>query len=173
MDTQKTIIKTKHTQKIMTATNSSNIKIQKRDGRMEPLDVNKIHFVVEEACEGLPGVSSSQIEINSNIQFYDGMTTKDIQNVLVRSANDLISLESPNYQFAAARLLLYDVRKEAHGQYEYMPLLKLILRNIRLGVYDKGIVEKYTKTELKKFNTWIKRDRDLKFTYAGLRQICD
>jgi ribonucleoside-diphosphate reductase alpha chain len=91
MDTQKTIIKTKHTQKIMTATNSSNIKIQKRDGRMEPLDVNKIHFVVEEACEGLPGVSSSQIEINSNIQFYDGMTTKDIQNVLVRSANDLIS----------------------------------------------------------------------------------
>ena len=101
------------------------------------------------------------------------MTTKDIQNVLVRSANDLISLESPNYQYAAARLLLYDVRKEAHGQYEYEPLVKVILRNIRLGVYDKGIVEKYTKTELKKFNTWIKRDRDLKFTYAGLRQVVD
>ena len=111
--------------------------------------------------------------MNANIQFYDGMTTKDIQNVLVRSANDLISLESPNYQYAAARLLLYDVRKEAHGQYEYEPLVKVILRNIRLGVYDKGIVEKYTKTELKKFNTWIKRDRDLKFTYAGLRQVVD
>ena len=80
------------------------------------LDVNKIHFVVEEACENLPGVSASQIEMNANIQFYDGMTTKDIQNVLVRSANDLISLETPNYQYAAARLLLYDVRKEAHGQ---------------------------------------------------------
>ena len=157
----------------MPNTNSSTIKVQKRDGRLELLDINKIHFVVEEACEGLSGVSSSQIEMNANIQFYDGMTTKDIQNVLVRSANDLISLEYPNYQYAAARLLSYDVRKEAHGQYEYIPLLKLILRNIRLGVYDKGILEKYSKTEIKKFNTWIKRDRDLKFTYAGLRQICD
>ena len=81
--------------------------------------------------------------MNANIQFYDGMTTKDIQNVLVRSANDLITLETPNYQYAAARLLLYDVRKEAHGQYEYTPLLKLILRNIRNNVYDKEIVEKY------------------------------
>ena len=157
----------------MPNTNSSTIKVQKRDGRLEDLDINKIHFVVEEACEGLSGVSSSQIEMNANIQFYDGMTTKDIQNVLVRSANDLISLEAPNYQYAAARLLSYDVRKEAHGQYEYSPLLKLILRNIRSGVYDKAILEKYTKTEIKKFNTWIKRDRDLRFTYAGLRQICD
>ena len=157
----------------MTTTNSSAIKVQKRDGRLEPLDINKIHFVVEEACENLPGVSASQIEMNANIQFYDGMSTKDIQNVLVRSANDLISLECPNYQYAAARLLSYDVRKEAHGQYEYIPLLKLIVRNIRLGVYDKGILDKYTKTEIKKFNTWIKRDRDLSFTYAGLRQVVD
>ncbi len=173
MDTTKTKIKNKNYKTLMPNTNSSTIKVQKRDGKLEILDINKIHFVVEEACEGLSGVSSSQIEMNANIQFYDGMTTKDIQNVLVRSANDLISLETPNYQFAAARLLSYDVRKEAHGQYEYIPLLKLILRNIRLGVYDKGILDKYTKTELKKFNTWIKRDRDLKFTYAGLRQICD
>ena len=158
---------------IMPSTNTATIQVKKRDGRKELLDINKIHFVVEEACEGLSGVSASLIEMNANIQFYDGMTTKDIQNVLVRSANDLISLESPNYQYAAARLLLYDVRKEAHGQYEYEPLVKVILRNIRLGVYDKGIVEKYTKTELKKFNTWIKRDRDLKFTYAGLRQVVD
>ena len=173
MDTTKTKIKNKNSKNLMPNTNSSTIKVQKRDGRLEDLDINKIHFVVEEACEGLSGVSSSQIEMNANIQFYDGMTTKDIQNVLVRSANDLISLESPNYQYAAARLLSYDVRKEAHGQYEYIPLLKLILRNIRSGVYDKGILEKYTKTEIKKFNTWIKRERDLKFTYAGLRQICD
>ena len=157
----------------MTTTNSSRIKVQKRDGRLEPLDINKIHFVVEEACEDLPGVSASQIEMNANIQFYDGMTTKDIQNVLVRSANDLITLENPNYQYAAARLLSYDVRKEAHGQYEYIPLLKLVLRNIRLGVYDKGIVEKYSKTDIKKLNTWIKRDRDLNFTYSGLRQVVD
>ena len=156
-----------------TIINTSTIQIKKRDGRLEPLDIDKIHFVVEEACEGLAGVSSSQIEINANIQFYDGMTTKEVQQILVRSANDLISLEAPNYQYAAARLLSYDVRKEAHGQYEYIPLLKLIVRNIKLGVYDRGIVEKYTKTEIKKFNTWIKRDRDLKFTYAGLRQIVD
>ena len=173
MDTTKTKIKNKNYKNLMPNTNSSTIKVQKRDGRLEDLDINKIHFVVEEACEGLSGVSSSQIEMNANIQFYDGMTTKDIQNVLVRSANDLISLESPNYQYAAARLLSYDVRKEAHGQYEYIPLLKLILRNIRSGVYDKAILDKYTKTEIKKFNTWIKRERDLKFTYAGLRQICD
>jgi ribonucleoside-diphosphate reductase alpha chain len=173
MDTQKTQIKKEKYRNLMPNTNSSTIKVQKRDGKLEILDINKIHFVVEEACEGLSGVSSSQIEMNANIQFYDGMTTKDIQNVLVRSANDLISLDAPNYQYAAARLLSYDVRKEAHGQYEYIPLLKLIVRNIRLGVYDKGILDKYTKTEIKKFNTWIKRDRDLKFTYAGLRQICD
>ena len=153
--------------------NTSAIKIKKRDGRSEPLDIDKIHFVVEEACEGLAGVSSSQIEINANIQFYDGMTTKEVQQILVRSANDLISLDAPNYQYAAARLLSYDVRKEAHGQYEYMPLLKLILRNIKAGVYDKGIVEKYNKSEIKKMNTWIKRERDLDFTYAGLRQVVD
>jgi len=154
-------------------TNTSTIKIKKRDGRLEPLDIDKIHFVVEEACEGLAGVSSSQIEINANIQFYDGMTTKEVQQILVKSANDLISLDAPNYQYAAARLLSYDVRKEAHGQYEYMPLLKLILRNIKAGVYDRGIVEKYNKVEIKKMNTWIKRERDLDFTYAGLRQVVD
>ena len=159
--------------KIMTNTNSSSIKITKRDGTQELLDINKIHFVVEEACEGLAGVSASQIEINANLQFYDGITSKDIQNVLVRSANDLTTLENPNYQYAAARLLLYDVRKEAHGQYEYMPLLKLIMRNIRTGVYDKGIVDRYNKTEIKKLNTWIRRDRDLNFAYAGLRQVVD
>jgi len=153
--------------------NSSTIRVKKRDGRLEPLDINKIHFVVEEACEELPGVSASLIEMNANIQFYDGMSSKDIQHILVRSANDLITLESPNYQYAAARLLSYDIRKEAHGQYEYIPLLKLIMRNIRQGVYDKGIIDKYNMTEIKKLNTWIRRDRDLNFTYAGLRQIVD
>ena len=81
---------------IMPSTNTATIQIKKRDGRKEILDIDKIHFVVEEACEGLAGVSASLIEMNANIQFYDGMTTKDIQNVLVRSANDLISLEAPN-----------------------------------------------------------------------------
>ena len=153
--------------------NSSKLRVKKRNGTLEPLDINKIHFVVEEACEALPGVSASLIEMNANIQFYDGMSSKDIQHILVRSANDLITLDAPNYQYAAARLLSYDIRKEAHGQYEYIPLLKLILRNIRQGVYDKAIVDKYNMTEIKKLNTWIRRDRDLNFTYAGLRQIVD
>jgi ribonucleoside-diphosphate reductase alpha chain len=153
--------------------NSSKIKVRKRTGELEPLDINKMHFVVEEACEGLSGVSASQIEMNANIQFYDGISTRDIQHVLIKSANDLITLENPNYQYAAARLLLYDLRKQATGDYEYMHLLKLIIRNIRLGVYDKTILDKYNKTEIKKINTWIRRDRDLDFTYAGLRQIVD
>jgi ribonucleoside-diphosphate reductase alpha chain len=153
--------------------NSATIKVKKRTGELEPLDINKMHFVVEEACEGLSGVSASQIEMNANIQFYDGISTRDIQSVLVKSANDLITLENPNYQYAAARLLLYDLRKQAHGDYEYLPLLKLIIRNIRSGVYDKTILDKYNKTEIKKLNTWIRRDRDLDFTYAGLRQIVD
>ena len=151
----------------------SQIKVQKRKGKLEKLDINKIHFVVEEACNDLPGVSSSQIEMNANIQFYDGITTKGIQQILIKSANDLITLDQPNYQYAAARLLLYDVRKEAHGQYEYMPLSKLIERNCELGVYDKDIMEKYSKTESKKLNSWIRRDRDLNFTYAGIRQVVD
>jgi transcriptional regulator NrdR family protein len=90
MDIQKTKSKTRITKNTMPTTNSSTIQVQKRDGRLESLDINKIHFVVEEACEDLTGVSASQIEMNANIQFYDGMSTKDIQNVLVRSANDLI-----------------------------------------------------------------------------------
>jgi len=153
--------------------NSSKIKVKKRTGELEPLDINKMHFVVEEACEGLSGVSASQIEMHANIQFYDGISTRDIQNVLIKSANDLITLENPNYQYAAARLLLYDLRKQAHGDYEYLHLLKLIIRNVRSGVYDKTILDKYNKTEIKKLNTWIRRDRDLDFTYAGLRQIVD
>ena len=96
MDTTKTKSKTRITKNLMPNTNSSTIKVQKRDGRLEDLDINKIHFVVEEACDGLTGVSSSQIELYANIQFYDGITTKDIQHVLVKSANDLISLENPN-----------------------------------------------------------------------------
>ena len=85
---------------------SKEVFITKRNGQKEKLDLDKIHFVVEEACNDLTGVSASQIEMNADLQFYDGMTTDEIQNILIRSANDLISLETPNYQFAAARLLL-------------------------------------------------------------------
>ena len=160
-------------QKNMQQTQTKQIKVTKRSGKIEPLDIDKIHFVVEQACEGLAGVSSSQIEMNSNLQFADGMSTRDIQEILIRSANDLISLDAPNYQYAAARLLLWGVRKDVFGRFETLPLLKLIKNNIELGVYDKAILEQYSETEIKKLNTWIKHDRDLQFTYAGLRQVVD
>ena len=152
---------------------SKEILITKRDGRKEKLDLDKIHFVVEEACNGLTGVSASQIEMNADLQFYDGMTTDEIQNILIRSANDLISLESPNYQYAAARLLLYGLQKTVYGQYDHMTLSQIIDANIERGVYDPAIREKYTETELKKLNTYIKHDRNEDFTYAGLRQVVD
>ena len=85
----------------------STINVVKRDGSVEPLNLDKIHKMVEEACEGLSGVSASQVEMNSGIQFHDGITTENIQEILVRSASDLISLDSPNYQYVAARLLLF------------------------------------------------------------------
>jgi len=149
----------------------SQIKIIKRSGKKVPLNVDKIHFVVEQACDGITGVSASQIEMNSDLQFADGMTSTDIQEILIRSANDLISLDAPNYQYAAARLLLWGVRKDVFGRFETLPLLELINRNISLGVYDKEITSKYTNEEIKKMNTWIKHDRDLNFKYAVLRQV--
>src|SRR5210317_2038919 len=152
---------------------TKEIYITKRSGSKEKLDLDKMHFVVEEACKGLSGVSSSQIEMNADLQFYDGMTTDEIQNILIRSANDLISLENPNYQYAAARLLLYSLHKKVYGRYEHLSLGDIIDMNIDRGVYDPAIKEKYTQTELKKMNTWIKHDRNEDFTYAGLRQVVD
>ena len=93
---------------------TKDILIKKRDGTSEKLNLDKIHFVVEEACADLTGVSASQIEMNADLQFTDGMTTQQIQEVLIRSANDLISLENPNYQYAAARLLLYGLQKQVY-----------------------------------------------------------
>ena len=86
---------------------SNGTKVKKRDGRIEPLDLEKMHLMVEEACKGLAGVSASQVEMTSGIQFYDGITTGEIQEILIKSASDLIDLDHPNYQFVAARLLLF------------------------------------------------------------------
>jgi len=151
----------------------SEINIIKRTGAKEPLNIDKIHTVVEFACDGLAGVSSSQIEMNANIQFYDGITTREIQEVLIRSANDLISLDHPNYQYAAARLLLYGTYKEVFGDYCTIPLKNLIEQNVKLGVYDPEILELYDEEELNKLNTYIAHKRDENFTYAGLRQVAD
>jgi len=152
---------------------TKEIYITKRSGSKEKLDLDKMHFVVEEACKGLAGVSASQIEMNADLQFYDGMSSEEIQDILIKSANDLISLEAPNYQFAAARLLLYSLHKKVYGKYQHLTLSEVIDANIERGVYDAGILDKYNTTDLKKMNSWIKHDRNEDFTYAGLRQVVD
>ena len=139
---------------------NTDINIVKRDGSKELLDINKMHFVVEQACEGLTGVSASQIEMNSHIQFTNNMSSTDIQDILIRSANDLITLENPNYQYAAARLLLWNVYKEVFGQFQPKHFTNVIIQNVKRGVYDKQILDNYTRTELKKLNTRINHDRD-------------
>ena len=152
---------------------SNGIMIVKRDGTKESLNIDKMHFVVEEACKGLAGVSSSQIEMNANLQFYDGMSTKEIQEILVRSANDLISLDNPNYQYAAARLLSYSINKEVFGRYQAMSLREMIDLNIQRGVYDDEILSYYDDEEIAKLDSYLHHKRDENFTYAGLRQVVD
>jgi ribonucleoside-diphosphate reductase alpha chain len=154
-------------------TMKSTISVVKRDGRREPLDINKIHLMVEEACEGLAGVSVSQIEMNADLQFRDGLTTAEIQEILIRSASDLISLEKPNYQYAAARLLLYGLRKDVFGQFDYIPLSNLVAKNVERGVYDAEVVNYYNEDEWRQLDVWINHHRDLDFTYAGMRQVVD
>ena len=153
---------------------SNGTKVIKRNGSVEKLDLNKIHLMVGEACKDLAGVSASQVEMQSGIQFYDGITTAEIQEILIRSASDLIDLENPNYQFVAARLLLFSVRKSLYGKIQDHPtLLNHIERCVELGVYDKKILQDYTHEEINRLGLYINHNRDYLFTYAGLRQVVD
>ena len=153
---------------------SNGTKVKKRDGRIESLDLEKMHLMVEEACKGLAGVSASQVEIQSGIQFYDGITTGEIQEILIKSASDLIDLDHVNYQFVAARLLLFSVRKNLYGKMRELPHLEThIINCCNQEVYDKDIFTKYSKEEIEKVNGYIDHDRDFLFTYAGLRQVVD
>jgi len=158
-------------------TNGHGTKVRKRDGSLTPLNLDKIHKVVEEACEGLgSGVSASQVEMNSGLQFFDGISTNDIQEILIRSASDLISLETPNYQFVAARLLLYAVRKQVFGSgwtTGYPTVYDHAVKCAEHDVYDRDILGKYTQEEWNQIESWIDHDRDMLFTYAGLRQVVD
>ena len=153
---------------------SNGIKVVKRSGAIEPIDLEKMHLMVDAACEGLAGVSASQVEIQSGIQFYDGITTGEIQEILIRSASDLIDLDHPNYQFVAARLLLFSVRKSVYGKMRDLPdLLFHIKECVTRGIYDSEVLDKYSDGELDKVNTYIDHHRDFLFTYAGLRQVVD
>ena len=154
--------------------NGTTTKVKKRDGRIELLALEKMHLMVEEACKGLAGVSASQVEMQSGIQFYDGITTAEIQEILIKSASDLIDLDHPNYQFVAARLLLFALRKSLYGRMKEIPHLeKHIYKCTSMDVYDKDIFTKYSKEEIAKAETFIDHDRDFLFTYAGLRQVVD
>jgi ribonucleoside-diphosphate reductase alpha chain len=153
---------------------SNGIKVIKRNGKVEAINLDKMHVMVEQACRDLSGVSASQVEIQSGIQFYDGITTAEIQEILIRSASDLIDIEHPNYQYVAARLLLFSIRKSIHGRIHEIPnLINHIRKNVDLGVYDQQILTSYTEEELAKADHWIDHDRDMLFTYAGLRQVVD
>jgi ribonucleoside-diphosphate reductase alpha chain len=153
---------------------SNGTKVQKRDGRIESLDLDKMHLMVEEACKGLAGVSASQVEMKSGIQFYNGITTQEIQEILIRSASDLIDLDHPNYQYVAARLLLFSVRKQLYGKMKELPTLENhIIDCVSAEVYDHDIYSKYSQEEIAKADNWIDHDRDMLFTYAGLRQVVD
>jgi ribonucleoside-diphosphate reductase alpha chain len=155
---------------------SNGTKVVKRDGNIEHLNLDKIHIMVENACDGLAGVSASQVEMQSGIQFYDGITTKEIQEILIRSASDLIDLDSPNYQFVAARLLLFGLYKQVFGaswNQGFPHIFNHLTNGCSKKIYDKELPQLYSEEEWDKINGWIDHDRDFIFTYAGLRQICD
>ena len=152
----------------------SEIKVKKRNGNVVELDLDKIHLMVEAACAGIAGVSASQVEMNSGLQFYDGISTEDIQQILIKSASDLISLDHPGYQYVAARLLLFSIRKQIYGGRIDLPHLEEHINQcVAKNVYDSSVYEYYSKEEIDKINSYIDHDRDFLFTYAGLRQVAD
>ena len=153
---------------------SNGTKVKKRNGTIEPLNLEKMHVMVEQACEGLAGVSASQVEIQSGIQFYDGISTAEIQEILIKSASDLIDLDHPNYQYVAARLLLFSVKKSLYGRMHDTPSLREhVEKCVWNGIYDSEILKSYDEEEFDKLQGIIDHERDYLFTYAGLRQIVD
>ena len=149
--------------------------VVKRNGIVESLNLEKIHKMVEMACDGVAGVSESSIELNANLQIFDGIKTDDIQEILIKSANDLISLDTPNYQFVAARLLLFSLRKAVYQRHpDAHPHIHWHIKEcIAKGLYDKTLVDSYSGLEWDDINSMIDYDRDYMFTYAGLRQVVD
>jgi ribonucleoside-diphosphate reductase alpha chain len=150
---------------------SKQILITKRDGTKEDLELDKLHKVVFHACEGITGVSPSEVEIKSHIQFYTGITSTDIQETLIKSAADLITEETPNYQFVAGRLINYHLRKMVYGQFEPHCLCDIIQVNIDRGFYDAEILELYTKEEINELSNYIVHERDESLTYAAMEQF--
>ena len=147
------------------------INVTKRNGRLEPFNLEKVHRVLEWSTEEIASVSISEIELKANIQLYDGISAYDIHELLIKSAAELISEQTPNYQYVAARLINYKLRKEVYGQYEPWKLYDLITANVKRDVYDPEILDKYTQEEINQIDTFIRHDRDNTFTYVGMEQF--
>lgn len=149
----------------------SQVNVTKRNGRREPLDLEKLHRVVFWACEDITGVSPSEVEIRSSLQFYDGIPTTDVQEMLIKSAADLISEEAPNYQYVAGRLINYHLRKEVYGSYEPWHLRRLVEQNVTMGLYDAQLLTAYTDAEWDRINAMIRHERDNEMAYVGMEQM--
>lgn len=149
----------------------SNILITKRDGRKEPIDLEKMHRVVFAACDGINGVSPSEVEIKSHIQFYNGISSAEIQETLIKSAADLITEDTPNYQWVAGNLINYHIRKEVYGDFNPWHILDIVKRNVEKGFYDPELLTSYTEEEWEKINGFIKHDRDFTISYVGMEQF--
>ena len=149
----------------------NNTQVTKRDGTTEDLDLDKLHKVVFYACEGITGVSPSEVEIRSNVQFYDGIPSVDIQETLIKSAADLISEETPGYQYVGGRLINYHLRKMVYGEFEPWHIKKLVQRNVDIGFYDKELLTSYDEDEWSAINGFVKHDRDEDLTYAAMEQF--
>jgi len=146
------------------------IQVQKRDGKKENLDLEKLHNVVEYACNGITGVSASEVEIRSHLQFYDGIETVDIQETLIKSSADLISEETPGYQYVGGRLINYHIRKIVYDDFTPWHIYKLVKRNVDLGFYDSALMSDYSEDDWNELDAYIKHDRDETLTYAGMEQ---
>ena len=147
------------------------IQVTKRDGSKEPLDIEKLHKVVFHACRDITGVSPSEVEINSQIQFYNGITSQEIQETLIKAAADLISEETPNYQFVGGRMINYALRKEVYGHYEPCTIKELVERNTESGFYDPELITKYNDDEWAKLDSYVKHGRDEDLTYVAMEQL--
>ena len=145
--------------------------VTKRDGRVEPIDLDKIHRVIEWAAEGLKNVSVSQVELNSHIQFYEGMRTSDIHETIIKAAADLISEETPDYQYLAARLAMFHLRKKAYGCFEPPRLYDHVKKLVKMGKYDKDLLKDYSREEWDEMNEFIDHWRDMNFSYAAIKQL--
>ena len=147
------------------------ISVTKRNGDKEVLDLEKMHKVVFFACEDINGVSPSEVEIKSHLQFYTGITSTEIQETLIKSAADLISEETPNYQWVAGRLVNYHIRKEVYGQFDPIHVFDLVKKNVDLGLYDMELLNSYSAEEWDKINSFIKHERDFSISYVGMEQF--